>query len=171
VHQQAQRGFTIVELMIVVAIIAVLAIVVIPSFIKESKSAGYKSEVHPMFAELGTREDQYKTENSAYLAMTACPTSAVASGTDMTTATCALGGAWLNLRVQSPQQKLKCSYEIRTGNSGVNPSTDASWPTWLATTIAPTSPALSWYFVVATCTSNSYFTASWDATVRSKDGH
>jgi prepilin-type N-terminal cleavage/methylation domain-containing protein len=167
-HRETQRGFTIIELMIVVAIIAVLAAVVIPSFMKESRRAGAKSEVHPMFAELGTREDQYKTENNAYLAAAACPPSANSQGTDMTAAACATGTDWTALRIQSPESKLKCSYTVSVGAAGVVPNTDALWPTWITAT--PPTPATGWYFIVATCPSNGYFTASWDSKIRSQDG-
>src|SRR5690349_7886148 len=95
-QRAAQRGFTILELMIAVAIIAVLAAVVIPSFTKETKRGKSKSEVSPMFAELVTREEQYKTEQGSYWPTTAgataaCPPSASSTGTDMTTAACATG--------------------------------------------------------------------------------
>ena len=88
--------------MIVVAIIAVLAIVVVPSFMKESKRSKAKSEVHPMVTELSTREEQYKIESNAYLPATACPPTSVAAGTDMTALACATtaGQPWVLLRVQ-----------------------------------------------------------------------
>ena len=167
-HRDEQRGFTILELMVVVAIIAVLAAVVIPSFMKETRRAGAKSVVHPMFAELSTRQDQYKTENNAYLALAACPPSANAQGTDMTTAACVSATDWVALRMQSPESKLKCSYTVSTGAAGVVPNTDALWPAWI--TAAPPTPATGWYFIVAKCPSNEYFTASWDSKIRSQDG-
>ena len=153
--------------MIVVAIIAVLAAVVIPSFMRESRRAGYKSEVHPMFAELGTREEQYKVENNSYLAAPACPSSASAQGTTMTGAACATtsGEPWVDLRVQATESKLKCSYVVTTGAGGTQPTTN--WPSWAGT--APT-PSTSWYFIVATCPANVYLTASWDTTIKSQDG-
>ncbi|HEY5945032.1 MAG TPA: hypothetical protein VIV40_06045 [Kofleriaceae bacterium] len=155
--------------MIVVAIIAILAIVVIPSFIKESKRGKARSEVDPMFAELGTREEQYKTERTAYLPAAACPPTATSAGTDMTTAACATGTDWTALRVQAVQSKLTCSYTVSTGVAGVNPSTDAAWPTWVT---APTAaPANGWYFIVADCPSTDYFTASWDSKIKAEDGH
>lgn len=154
--------------MIVVAIIAVLAVVVIPQFVKESTRAGAKSEVHPMFAELGSREEQYKTENNSYIAAAACPATASSSGTDMTTATCATGTDWTALRVQSPQSTLKCSYAVHVGSGGTNPSTHGSWPTWV--TAPTTAPATGWYFILATCPTNEYFTASWDGKLQSQDG-
>ena len=95
--------------MIVVAIIAVLAIVVIPSFMKETRRAGAQSEVHPMFSELSSRLDQYKLESSTgYEAMDACPPSATTDGTDMGSAACSTtaGNPWIKLRVQAPTDPL-----------------------------------------------------------------
>ncbi len=167
-HKDAQRGFTVVELMIVVAIIAVLAAVVIPSFIKEGRRASYKSEVNPTFAELGTRQEQYKIEVGAYMAAPAFPASANSDGTDVTTPST----EWTTLRVQPPEGKLKCSYVIAKGDAGVAPSADASWPAWLTSdTTVNITPATSWYFIKATCPANQYFTASWDVRIRSQDGH
>ncbi|HEY5924914.1 MAG TPA: prepilin-type N-terminal cleavage/methylation domain-containing protein [Kofleriaceae bacterium] len=163
-HRDTQRGFTILELMVVVAIIAVLALIVIPSFIKETKRAGYKSEVHPMFAELGTREDQYKVEKGVYLAAAACPPTANAQGTDMTSAACLSN--WTDLRVQPAESKLKCSYVVTAGVPGDDPVAVA--PTWVQSQI--TAPAVGWFFIVATCPDNEYFTASWDSKIRSEDG-
>ncbi len=157
--------------MVVVAIIAVLAIVVVPSFIKETKRAGAKSEVQPMFSELGTRLEQYKLEANAFLPMTACPPAANAKGTDITTAACATtsGNPWLLLRVQAPVTKLKCSYSITTGDGGVDPTAETSWPTWAPN--PPGTPATSWYFIKAVCPDTEYMTASWDTTLRAQDGH
>jgi prepilin-type N-terminal cleavage/methylation domain-containing protein len=172
VHERAaQRGFTIVELMIVVAIIAVLAIVVIPSFMKETRRAGAQSEVHPMFSELSTRLDQYKLESSTgYEAMTACPPSASTNGTDMASAACATtaGNPWIKLRVQAPVAKLKCSYSIATDAAGTDPTVDAEWPAWGQA--PPGNPATTWYFIKAICPDNEYYMASWDSKLRSKDG-
>ncbi len=154
--------------MIVVAIIAVLAAVVVPSFFKESARASYKSEVHPMFAELSTRQDQYKVESNAYMDVAACPPTASAQGTDMTTAACATGTDWVTLRVQAPQSTLKCSYIVGSGTASDAPSAEAEFPTWI--TDAPASLAIGWYWIKATCPTNEYFTASWDSKFRSQDG-
>jgi prepilin-type N-terminal cleavage/methylation domain-containing protein len=172
VHERvAQRGFTIIELMIVVAIIAVLAIVVIPSFIKESKRTKSQSEVQPMISELSTREEQYKVEQNAYLAAYACPPAASSTGTIMTGATCATtaGEPWALLRVQAAQSKLTCSYQVVIGDAGDLPSTSTDWPAWMT---APTSaPALSWYFILAKCPDTEYIWRSWDTKTKAKDGH
>jgi Tfp pilus assembly protein PilE len=160
--------------MIVVAIIAVLAAVVVPTFMKESTRGRNKSEVSPMFAELGTREEQYKQENGAYLAATACPTAASDTGTDMTTATCSTtsGQPWVSMRVSPSETTLHCSYVISIGAAGAAPNSDANWPTTWGSH-APPNPgtlATGWYFVKATCPTNEYLTTSWDSKIRSKDG-
>ena len=153
--------------MIVVAIIAVLAVVVIPSFMKESTRASYKTEVHAMFSELGSREDAYKVESNAYLAAAACPAASSATGTDMTTAACATGTDWTALRVQATQSTLKCSYQVAAGVAADAPGSDALWPTWAT---APASLATGWYFIKATCPTNEYVVASWDSKIKSQDG-
>jgi prepilin-type N-terminal cleavage/methylation domain-containing protein len=171
VHQpDCERGFTIIELMIVVAIIAVLAIVVIPTFMKESRRASYKSEVHPMFAELGSRQDAIKVEDNEYKPAAACPPTANEQGTDITTAACATTGDWVELRVQAPQSKLKCSYTVAAGAATDSPTaaTGVVFPTWI--TDAPASLATGWYWIKAECPTNEYFTASWDSKIRSQDG-
>jgi len=157
--------------MIVVAIIAVLAIVVVPSFIKESKRGKSKSEVHPMMTELSTREEQYKLESNAYLPSPACPPSSVASGTVMAGLACATtaGQPWVLMRVQASQSKLTCAYTVGTGAAGASPATDGAWPTWA--TAPASAPAVSWYFILATCPDTEYLWSSWDTKLKSQDGH
>jgi prepilin-type N-terminal cleavage/methylation domain-containing protein len=162
---RAQRGFTLVELMIVVAIIAVLAIVVVPTFMGESTRTKAKSEVSPMFAELATRQDQYKLEQGSYLSTSACPATANSKPQDITSSCLAAGSEWNTLRIQPHETKLSCSYTITAGVPGDDPLGVApGWVTGLMT------PATSWYFIVATCPATEYFQASWDTRLRSKDG-
>ena len=165
----SERGFTIVELMIVVAVIAVLAIVVVPSFIKESNRGKAKSEVHPMFAELGTRLDQFKSESNAgtYMSAAACPATASKQGTDVMTSPCA---DWTDLRVQPPQSKLTCSYVVRHGLPTDDALADSELPAWAKTNPQLFAPATGWYFIHATCPETEYFKASWEDKIRSKDG-
>ena len=165
----AERGFTLIELMVVVAIVAVLAAVMIPMFMKEGTRAKAKSEVSPMFAELSHKEDQYKQENGTYKNAAACPSAASASGTDVTTVCFSSGSDWSLLRIVPSEKKLTCSYVVTTGKSTDVPSA----PSWVTTckgcgTLA--TPTTSWYYIVATCPAASYFTASWDTKTRASDG-
>jgi prepilin-type N-terminal cleavage/methylation domain-containing protein len=173
-EQTAERGFTLVELMMVVAVIAVLAVIVVPMFTSESKKAKGKSEINPMFAELANREDQYKMETGSYLPAAACPSSASSTGTDVISACLGTGTDWTNLRVQPSEKKLKCSYTVTTGLSTDDPiAVLPSWVTSLpaATAVSAPSLATSWYFIEAVCPDHKYFQASWDTKIRSEDGH
>src|SRR5688572_22183331 len=109
-----QRGFTLVELMIVVAVIAILAVVAVPAFFKETRKAKSDSEVTAMFAELRSREEQYKIENNVYLAAAACPSTPSATGTATTSCT-GTGSPWANLKVNPQFTTLRCSYTVNVG--------------------------------------------------------
>lgn len=148
--------------MITVAIIAVLAAIAVPAFTKESRKSKAMSEVGAMFAELGVREDQYKAENTGYLAAAACPASPVAAGQDATSCIGA-GGEWEALRVRLPETNLRCSYVITTGTgTGATPPTGFTF----------VSPPGNWYYIVATCdmdndgTSSYYFTSSTNSRIQ-----
>src|SRR4051794_20201904 len=88
-----ERGFTLLEIMVVVVIIAVLAAIVVPSFFRESSKAKHQTEVNAMFSELTVKLENYKSESSSgvYLAAAQCPTGGPAiAGYDFTT-TCTTG--------------------------------------------------------------------------------
>jgi len=61
-----EAGFTLIELMVTVAVIAILAVVVLPSFVGESRKTKAFAEVQPMFNDLRIRLEQYLQENGQY---------------------------------------------------------------------------------------------------------
>ena len=73
-------GFSLVELMIVVAIIAILAAIAIPSFMRFSMKAK-TAEATQNLAAIRTAQESYRAENDVYLVCTASPTG---GGTDAT---------------------------------------------------------------------------------------
>jgi prepilin-type N-terminal cleavage/methylation domain-containing protein len=164
-----QRGFTLVELMIGVAIIGILAAVVVPSFLKESSKAKHESEVNAMFAELNVKLEQYKMEASSYLAAAECPSAGPnKAGYDFSTTCLASGSAWTNLRVSPPSSKLYCSYAITAGPSTTPPAPPAGF--------SMTAPATAWWYVVATCDMDAsggvnatFFASSVDPKVQSQN--
>ena len=66
------EGFSLVELMIVVAIMAILAAIAIPSFMKFSMRAK-TSEATQNLGAIRTGEESYRSENDVYLACAAYP--------------------------------------------------------------------------------------------------
>jgi type IV pilus assembly protein PilE len=141
-----ERGFTLIELMIVVAMIGVLAGIAIPSWLKSSQKGKYDSEVSAMFTEIAAKEEAYKSEvgNGSYLGTpTACPTTTSQPGINFNT-TCANAGNWLLLRVAATDSNIRCMYQITAGAAGTTPTPTAPFTFF-------TTPAGPWYWIIATC--------------------
>lgn len=165
---KALRGFTLLEMMIVVALIGVLAAIVVPSWTGTARNKKYDPEISAMFTELTTREEQYKSElgNGSYLAITtACPSSPSPSGIDFNTTCVTSGSSWATLRVIPTDSTIRCSYKITAGAAGSTPSSYAPCAA------PPTNRTLSgaWYWVLATCdmkgdggTNATFCISSWD---------
>lgn len=177
--RRARGGFTLIEMMIVVALIAILAIVVVPTFFRESAKTRSITEVTPMFAELANKLEQYKSDTGKYVnggtlengTPVVCPPAPSTAGTNPTTITCGqTGSAWADLRVQPIQTLLHCSYEIQVGEAG--DSYDGTLPTGISFTAPSTT---GWWTLLATCdadgqgatsTNGNFFQSSVDITIQ-----
>jgi prepilin-type N-terminal cleavage/methylation domain-containing protein len=160
-----QHGFTVLELMIVVAIVGILAAVAIPSWLKESRKGKYDSEVNAMMTELALKEEQYKSEigNGVYLAASACPSATSQAGVNFASTCITSGSAWQTLRVQPTDGSIRCTYTIAVGD----PGSTAAAPTGFAA--APSTVVSAWYTILATCdmdgqggTKATFLITSWD---------
>ena len=161
----ASRGFTIIELMVTVAIIAVLAVLVIPTFVGESRKGKYDPEISAMFTEIASKEEAYKSElgNGNYLATSTCPASPSPTGANFNTACVVAASPWLTLRVNAPDSTIRCTYAVTTGLTGSVPAP----PTGFSFFANPPGP---WYYLIATCdmdgqggTNATFFQSSVDA--------
>jgi prepilin-type N-terminal cleavage/methylation domain-containing protein len=161
VSRRRDAGFTILELMFVIGIIAILAGVAMPSFFDTARKAKGTSEVNSVFSDLRTRLDQYYLENAQYpLSESESTTWPVAPTSDVQTAL-PLPADWQTLKVRiSGDTSFYCGYAWMTGlpndNSNIGPIAAA----------APfnfTAPAVDWYYLFAHCnidgdsTTDSYY--------------
>ncbi len=160
-----QAGFTLIEMMFVVAIIAVLAAIAIPQFISDSRKTKASSEVMAFFAELASKQDQYKVEKGVYLATAMCPSAPNSAGQSITGCTTS---AWSALNVQLPTTNAYCTYQTVVGTSNtVGPTVAHNGATFNFT-----APNANWFYIVAECdmdgdtTTTKFFTSSVDSTIQ-----
>jgi prepilin-type N-terminal cleavage/methylation domain-containing protein len=141
-----QSGFTLIELMVVVALVGILASIALPSFAGQSRKAKGDSEVSAFFAELKVREEQYAVENGVYLSTgasesTTFPATPSASGTTLGT----LPATWQSLKIRTPESTARCGYVviagIKTGTAG----------TMASSTFGFAVPAKNWFYILAHC--------------------
>lgn len=174
--RKPRGGFTLIEMMIVVAVIAILAIVVVPTFFRDSNKVKSGAEVTPTFTEIVTKLEQYKSETGRYVNTTTlqngtpvvCPSAPSKAGINPFSEAC--GAVWTELRIQPPQALMRCSYEIEVGDVG--DSYSGTLPAGITFT-APTTTG--WYTVLATCdadnqgvssTNGKFFISSVDTTIQ-----
>ncbi len=76
---KGQKGFTLIELMIVVAIIGILAAIAIPNFVNYQRKAK-TAEAKTNLGAVKTSLESYRAENDFYLSLTTAPVNIAGTG-------------------------------------------------------------------------------------------
>jgi prepilin-type N-terminal cleavage/methylation domain-containing protein len=173
-RRRAEAGFTLIEMLVTIALIGVLAAIAIPVFTDSKRKATSASEVNEFFAEFRVRQDQYALENGKYL-------ETGANETSMFPAAPAAGGqalgllptAWKQLRIRPPEtSEVRCAYVVLAGtNTPLTGTVGAK-----ATAMGFSAPAKNWYYVLARCNADNdtavdayYMTTSESADIKKID--
>lgn len=162
-------GFTLIELMVAVAILGVLAAVLVLNFLKPARKVKTGSEANAMFAEFHRAQAQHGLENGVYYSTGAIealnPTGYGEKSVEMLT----IPAAWEPLKIQLQQTKFYCGYSTVAGTA------DDEIPA-IAYDFGMSQPEGNWYVIYAECdvdgkpaVNTQYFSSSVDATLKKKN--
>ena len=167
-----QRGFTLIELMIAVAIIGILAAIAVPQFMKTTRKAK-GAEVNAVFAELRQRQEEYHLANGVYFSTGTAETDTFPATPGRTAQlVTAPPASWTTLKVRLSNEKLYCGYVVIAGAAGT--------ATGLGTKAGEfglvNAPATDWYYLLAHCDLDGnasrdsyYFSWSGDTAVKKQN--
>lgn len=162
-----EAGFTLIELMVTVAMVGILAAIALPSFAGTARKSKGDTEVNAMFGELRIREEQYQLEYGRYVSTGSGETSLFPStpGIGKPQALGAMPATWSALRVRAPEKAL-CSYVVIAGTPSDLAGAQAG-------SFGFVQPAKNWFYILARCnldgnsaTDAYYFTSSEDPRIQ-----
>jgi type IV pilus assembly protein PilE len=148
-RRNVTSGFTLVELMVVVAIIGILAVVGARAYMKWIRKSKASGEVPMMLGHFQQREEAYFAENGTYLSTGTSETDTFPTplkGGGSYTAMGTMPTTWQTLKVQAGQMGLYCGYVVVAGAGGTGPTAGSAGAALYSTT--PTRP---WFYVRAVC--------------------
>ena len=118
-----RKGFTLIELMIVVAIIGILAAIAIPNFLRFQLKAK-SSEGKTNLAAIRTAEQSYYSEFGSYISADAAPP-AIGQNLKTTFSETAAPGMDFNTLGWSPEGQVYFSYAVNVSMNGYTASAGA----------------------------------------------
>jgi prepilin-type N-terminal cleavage/methylation domain-containing protein len=162
-------GFTLIEIMVAVAILGVLAAVLVLNFMKPTRKVKTGSEASAMFAEFHRAQQQYALENGVYYTAvdidTLNPTGYDEKPVEMLT----VPADWEPLKIQLQQTKFYCGYTTVGGTA------DDDIPA-IAYDFGMSQPESNWYVIYAHCNvdgksdvDTQYFSSSVDSSLKKKN--
>jgi prepilin-type N-terminal cleavage/methylation domain-containing protein len=169
-----RAGFTLIELMVTVAVVAILASIALPSFFSETRKTKAFSEVQPIFNDLRVRLEQYLQEHGDYptsLGETTLHPSGPLSPTKRSINP--MPPDWVAAKIRiSGNDEVYCGYTWVTG-----PADGGVIGTLASTRFGFTVlPSIAWYYLLAKCemdgnaaTFSYYFTTSLDPEIKKLD--
>jgi type IV pilus assembly protein PilE len=164
-----ESGFTLIELMVTVTMIAILAGIALPSFFGEARKNRAISEVEPMFNDMRVRLEQYMQENGNYPGSLGegafYPPGPVSTPRTLDPAQ----APWQTIKFRtSGNNKVVCGYTWATGapNDATNIGPEA-------TSFGFTVPDTDWFYLLAKCDMDGdnsvfswYFSSSIDPRIK-----
>ena len=180
-----RKGFTLVELMIVVAIISVLAVVAGTAYRKYMDS-GRIAEVYSMLGEIRIKQEAYKVENPGYVTSGAetnlFPALSTSKGVEPKAHAVTSGQPqwWTDLGISPVKSSLYCSYTTLGGAANVAPAGTRGAAIFNNASNPSGIPKVAWWYAIGTCDNdsdgnashNSYFvTSSQTTTVYNENEH
>lgn len=165
-------GFTLIELMVTLAVISILATIALPSFLGESRKSKASAEVQPLFSDLRVCLERFMQERGRYPSTigesTMHPSTAPSSNRQPINP---LPASWQAVKVRiSGSDSVHCGYTWVTG-----PANDSAniGPVAAAAPFSFVAPATDWYYLLAKCDMDGdgsvfsyYFSSSIDTTIR-----
>lgn len=174
--REFQRGFTLVEVMIVAAMVAVLVAIAVPVFTSTSRKAKGESEVGSYFQDFRTRLEQHHQEHGVYPDTIGEDSFHPAVPGAQKQTIFPLPAPWTALQLRpSGSTEVYCGYTWATGlpDDGANVGSIAANPP--PGGFGFRAPSTNWYYLLARCNLDGtggfsyYFTDSANTSIRKLD--